>query len=108
MAEYETCIASLEAALDMNVKDLEVYDGSILIISQFTGEWGVKSSELAMYTGYVTKTSEAFRSMSFNYLPCSKNQFADTLATLSSMIKISKESDLCPIVVEPWSSLSTA
>lgn len=34
MAEYEAYIAGLEAALNMNVKDLEVYGGSILIISQ--------------------------------------------------------------------------
>lgn len=35
-AEYEACIAGLEAALDMNVKDLEVYRNFILIISQST------------------------------------------------------------------------
>lgn len=37
MTEYEACIARLEAVLNMNVKDLEVYGDSILIISQFTG-----------------------------------------------------------------------
>lgn len=43
MAEYEACIAGFEAALDMNVTDLEVYGGFILIISQCIRGWGVKS-----------------------------------------------------------------
>lgn len=46
MVEYEACIAGLEAALEMDVKDLEVYDNSILIISQPTGETG--SEELGI------------------------------------------------------------
>lgn len=36
-AEYEACIAGLEAAMDMNTKDLEVYRDSILIINQSAG-----------------------------------------------------------------------
>lgn len=91
MVEYEACIAGLEAALDMNIKDWEVYGDSILIISQSIGEWGVKSPELAKYNGYLTKVRNAFRSVSFYYLLHSKNQFADALATLSSMFKISEE-----------------
>lgn len=37
------CIPGLEAALDMNVIDFEVYGDFILIICQSTGEWGIKS-----------------------------------------------------------------
>lgn len=43
MVEYEACIAGLEAALEINVKDLEDYGDSIFIISQSTGEWGEKA-----------------------------------------------------------------
>lgn len=39
MADYEACIVGFKAALDINVKDVEVYGNSILIISQFKGEW---------------------------------------------------------------------
>lgn len=34
MAEYEACVAGLKAALDMDIKDLEVYVDSIMIIIQ--------------------------------------------------------------------------
>lgn len=76
----------------MNVEDLEVYGDSILIISQSTGKCGVKSLELAKY--------QIFYSVFFNYLSRSKNQFADALATLSSMLRISEKTDLSPIEVE--------
>lgn len=90
--------------MDMNIKDLEVYRNSILIISQSTGEWGVKSLELAKYQNNLSKICNAFRSVSFNYLLRPKNQFANALATLSSMLKVSEKTDLRPIVVETHDS----
>lgn len=45
MTEYKACIAGLTAAIDMNVKDFEVYGDSILIIIQYNREWGVKSPQ---------------------------------------------------------------
>lgn len=38
IAKYKVYIVGLEAALDMNVKDLEVCGDSMFIINQFTGE----------------------------------------------------------------------
>lgn len=96
MTEYEACIAGLEAALDLNVKDIEVYGDSILIINQPTGEWSPKISKIQEVFKQIRS---AFRSVSFNYLPQSMNQFADALAALSSMIKISDQTDLYPIEV---------
>lgn len=84
----------------MNVKDLEVFSDFILIISQSTGEWGVRSLELAKYKGYLIKLSEAFHSVSFNNLSRSKNKFTDALATLYPLIKISEKTDWHPLVVE--------
>lgn len=42
----------------------------------------------------MTKLSEAFHAVPFNYLPRSKNQFVDALTTLSFIIKIPEEMDL--------------
>lgn len=52
MAEYEACLTGLQVVIYMNVKDLEVFADSILIIYQSTGEKGVRSLELAKYKGY--------------------------------------------------------
>lgn len=48
----------------------------------------------------MTKLSEAFHAVPFNYLPQSKNQIVDALTTLSFIIKIPEEMDLRAIVVE--------
>lgn len=42
----------------------------------------------------------------FNYLSRSRNQFPDALSTLVSMLKISEETDICPITVETWDELA--
>lgn len=38
-AEYEACIAGLQAALELSVKCLEVYGDSLLIICQTPVKW---------------------------------------------------------------------
>lgn len=40
MAKDKAYIAGHKAALDMNVRDQQVYKDSILIDSQYMGEWG--------------------------------------------------------------------
>ena len=45
-AEYEACILGLEAALELNVKKLDVYGDSMLIICQVKGEWQTKEEKL--------------------------------------------------------------
>ena len=39
MAEYEVCIFSIEAEIDLRIKILEVYGDSALVISQVKGDW---------------------------------------------------------------------
>jgi len=38
-AEYEACIMGLEAALELNIRKIDVYEDSMLIICQVKGEW---------------------------------------------------------------------
>lgn len=91
LAEYEACIAGLEAAF-MNIKDVEVYGDSILITRKSAGEWGVKSLELAKYNGYLTKIHDAFHSVSCNYL-LFQEPIRRCLGNFTSVLKTSEESD---------------
>ncbi|XP_077249178.1 uncharacterized protein LOC143888624 [Tasmannia lanceolata] len=54
MAEYEACIASLEAALSLDVQDLDVYGDSLLILCQTNGKWFTKEDRLISYHTYLT------------------------------------------------------
>lgn len=72
MAKYEVCIVVLKATLDINVKNLEACEDSILIISQSMGDWEVSTPILIKHKGYLTKLCKGFRSISFDYLPSLK------------------------------------
>ncbi|PKI75855.1 hypothetical protein CRG98_003770 [Punica granatum] len=65
VAEYEACILDLQAAIDLKVKELEVLGDSLFTIFQMLKQWKTKDPKL--------------------------NQFADALATLLSMVSITKE-----------------
>ncbi|GKU89512.1 hypothetical protein SLEP1_g3641 [Rubroshorea leprosula] len=100
IAEYEACIAGIHAALDMNVRDLEIYGDSALIICQTNGDWQTKDPKLIPYHQYLETLIKKFRFISLNHMPRAKNQFADALATLASMIQISSDDVIKPLMIE--------
>ncbi|XP_058076348.1 uncharacterized protein LOC131224926 [Magnolia sinica] len=72
------------------VKKLQVFGDSQLIINQMNGDWRTKDEKLIPYHVYLENMTEEFEENTFFYMPQAKNQFADTLATLASMLKIPK------------------
>ncbi|PKI65570.1 hypothetical protein CRG98_014070 [Punica granatum] len=85
VAEYEACILGLQAAIDFKVKELEVFDDSMLTIFQTLGQWKTKVAKLVPYHEYLERLMENFEDISFTYTPCMNNQFTDALVTLASM-----------------------
>ncbi|XP_031405692.1 uncharacterized protein LOC116214426 [Punica granatum] len=100
VAEYETCILGLQAAIDFKVKELEVFGDSMLTIFQTLGQWKTKDAKLVPYHEYLEELAENFEKISFTYTPRIKNQFADALATLASMVSITKENLIEPLEIE--------
>ena len=90
-AEYEAYISGLEAALEYGIKNLKVYGDSILIISQVLRKWKIKEEHLISYLERLNELAQQFEDLTFEYLPRAKNQFADALATLSSMVTVLEE-----------------
>ncbi|MFG1554830.1 ribonuclease HI family protein, partial [Staphylococcus aureus] len=54
VAEYEACIMGIQAAIDANVKNLEVYGDSALVIHQVKGEWETRDAKLIPYQASFT------------------------------------------------------
>ncbi|XP_031393039.1 uncharacterized protein LOC116204845 [Punica granatum] len=106
VAEYEACILGLQAAIDFKVKELEVFGDSMLTIFQKLGQWKTKDAKLVLCCGYLEELTENFEKISFTYTPRMKNQFADTLATLTSMVSITKENLIEPLEIEIARSLA--
>ncbi|XP_017624678.2 uncharacterized protein LOC108468299 [Gossypium arboreum] len=69
------------------------FDGA----SNAVGEWDTRDSKLINYRRVVLGLIEEFDDITFNYLLRDENQIADALATLASMIKVSKQKDVKPI-----------
>ncbi|XP_050914939.1 uncharacterized protein LOC127129867 [Lathyrus oleraceus] len=88
MEEYEACIYGLEAAIDLRIKILEVYDDSALVISQVKGDWETRDSKLIPYKEHIRKRVPYFDEISFHHIPREENQLANALATLASMFKV--------------------
>lgn len=62
--------------------------------------------ELVKYMRYLAQLSDSFQSFSFNYLSRSENQFADALAILASVLKISEESNCDRLELKRESNMS--
>ena len=99
IAEYEACIMGLNMAIDMEIEDLEAYGDSSPIIFQTRGEYRTKDPKLVPYHQHLSELVKRFKDISFTYIPRTQNQFTDALATLASMIQITKESGVQPLRV---------
>ncbi|XP_031391949.1 uncharacterized protein LOC116204044 [Punica granatum] len=100
IAEYEACIFGLQAAIDLKVKELEVFDDSMLTIFQTLKQWKTKDPKLVPYHEYHEELIENFENISFIYTTRMKNQFADALATLASIMSITNENLIEPLEFE--------
>ncbi|XP_016667454.2 uncharacterized protein [Gossypium hirsutum] len=94
MAEYEACIMGIRAAIDREIKVLEVYGDSALVIYQLKGEWETRDSKLISYRKLILELIENFDDITFHYLPRDENQMVDAFATLASMVKVNEQEDM--------------
>ena len=98
-AEYEACIMGLEEAIDLRIKNLNVYGDSALVINQIKGEWDTRQQGLIPYKDYTRKLLPFFNKIEFHYIPREENNMADALATFSSMIIVNQWNDVPKINV---------
>ncbi|XP_058068268.1 uncharacterized protein LOC131217370 [Magnolia sinica] len=100
IVEYKACIAGLKEAIILGMKKLRVFGDSQLIINQTNGDWKTKDEKLIPYHIYLENLIDKFCKVTFTYMPRAKNQFADALATLASMLDIPKGATQWELTVE--------
>ncbi|XP_019256374.1 PREDICTED: uncharacterized protein LOC109234770 [Nicotiana attenuata] len=100
MAEYEACILGIRMAIDMNIRELLVIGYSDLLIHHVQGEWSTKNVKILSYLYYVKELCKKFTKIEVKHIPKIQNEFADALATLSSMIQHPYKNYIDPIEVE--------
>ncbi|XP_070035372.1 uncharacterized protein [Nicotiana tomentosiformis] len=97
MAEYEACILGLNLAVDMNIQELLVIGDSDLLVHQ--GEWATKNNKILPYLYHVQEIIKRIMKIEFRHVLRIQNEFADTFATLSSMIQHPGKNFIDPIPI---------
>ncbi|XP_070054197.1 uncharacterized protein [Nicotiana tomentosiformis] len=100
MAEYKACILGLRLTINMNVRELLVIRDSDLLVHQVLGEWATKNTKILPYLHCVQDLIKRFTKIEFKHVPRIQNEFADALATLSSMIQHPNKNFIDPIPIE--------
>ena len=104
MVEYEACIKGLETTLDLAVRQLEIHGDSNLVIQQTQGIWRTRDEKLKPYHAYLDLLVTRYAELRYIQLPRAKNQFADALATLASVIEIHAGVTIRPLLIKTRSA----
>ncbi|XP_059302267.1 uncharacterized protein LOC132054240 [Lycium ferocissimum] len=86
-------------ALDMNIQELLVIGDSDLLINQVKGNWATKNVKILLYVNLVQRLCERFKSIDFRHTPRAQNEFADSLAIISSMIQHPESTHIDPLEI---------
>ena len=83
-AEYEALIAGLRIAKELNIKALQIFSDSQLIVCQVRKEFQAKGGNLPAYLSKAWELLHDFDRYSINHIPREENMKADSLAKYSS------------------------
>ncbi|WJZ83260.1 hypothetical protein VitviT2T_002958 [Vitis vinifera] len=104
IVEYEACILGLETALELGIRQMEVFDDSNLALRQIQGKWKTRDVKLRHYHAYLELLVGKFDDLRYTHLPRAQNQFANALATLASMMAIPTDATVRPLLIESRSA----
>ena len=82
VAEYQALISGLELALEHEVREIEIFLDSTLVVSQVTGKWKIKNDRLRGLAVRARSLIDKFDRASISYVPRADNEHADRLANI--------------------------
>lgn len=82
VAEYGGLLAGLNRCHKLNIKELQVYGDSKLIINQVNGKWKVRNEKLKSIYEQVKKVQPFFTTISFEHVYRKDNKEADKMANV--------------------------
>ncbi|GAU10286.1 hypothetical protein TSUD_423310, partial [Trifolium subterraneum] len=99
IAEYEACIMGIEEAIDLRIKNIDIYGDLAPVINQIKGEWETRHAGLIPYRDYARRLLTFFNKVELHHIPRDENQMADALATLSSMYRVNRRNEIPTISI---------
>ncbi|XP_065004152.1 uncharacterized protein LOC103981981 [Musa acuminata AAA Group] len=83
-AKYETLLAGLKLALEMQVDVIRVFTDSQLVVEQLSGGYEAREPTMARYLAEVKSLASNFSCFTLSKVPRSQNERADELAKMAS------------------------
>ncbi|XP_020245394.1 uncharacterized protein LOC109823524 [Asparagus officinalis] len=88
VAEYNTLLLRMQLAEELNIRHLEAYGDSQLIVNQVRGEYEVRNKDLFSYHFAVLELAQKFKGFFIEYIPRAQNTYADALASLATSLAL--------------------
>ncbi|XP_074297368.1 uncharacterized protein LOC141628081 [Silene latifolia] len=101
MAEYQALILDLQMAIE-DVRDLDIYGDSKLVINQVLDEYGVKKEDLIPYHQRAMQLLNQLDSIKIGHVLRSANKLADTLVNLAATFVLRAEESMQVLVCNRW------
>ncbi|WKA03358.1 hypothetical protein VitviT2T_021473 [Vitis vinifera] len=98
--ESEACILSLETALELGIRWMEVFGDSNLVLNQIQGNWRTRDVKLRPYRAYLELLVGRFDDLRYAHLPRAQNQLAKALTTLASFMDFPIDVVMRPLLIE--------
>ena len=80
IAEYQALRLTLERAIELNIKNAEVFMDSKLVVEQINGNWKIKNENLKVIHNQIKELLLSFDSITFKHIYRNFNKVADQLA----------------------------
>ena len=80
VAEYQALRLTLERAIELNLKHVEVFMDSKLVVEQLNGMWQIKALNLKIIYDEIKQLISKFESITFTHIYRKFNKHADRLA----------------------------
>ncbi|XP_074298228.1 uncharacterized protein LOC141629057 [Silene latifolia] len=97
MAEYQALILGLQMAIEIGVRDMDIYGDSKLVVNQVLGEYEVKKEDLIPYHQQALQLLNQLDDIHVGHVPRSANKLVDALANLAPLWHRGEESMKVPI-----------
>ncbi|XP_074291076.1 uncharacterized protein LOC141617838 [Silene latifolia] len=85
--EYEALILGMRRALELGVKNLQVFSDSLLIVNHMNDEYVARDSKMIAYLKVEKELKRKLRDCKLKQVPRDQNVEADALATLGATFK---------------------
>ncbi|XP_074298064.1 uncharacterized protein LOC141628876 [Silene latifolia] len=100
--DYEALILGMQVALELGIRNLQVFSDSLLIVNHVNDEYIARDSKMVAYLKVAKELKQKFRDFKLKQVPKDQNVEADALETVGATFKPTELANI-PIahVLEP-------